>query len=143
MEYLKYKMIKQNGQILSEVVVAIGVIMVVLIGMSSLMSKNTKTIRQNDVKDIAVRLVEGQIREYKYQRDNNSTNYFSGVNSLAKDTFLPCVWAISAPDNLFCWVMYQDNVVGGNGIGVTVKATWTEETENDREVSLSASIMEK
>lgn len=142
--HLNY-MNKDKGQILAEVVVAIGVIMMVLIGMSSLMSKSTKTIRQNDVKDEAVKLVEAQIRYYKDQRDRDINGFFANIAALPKDVYGPCAWFAPTPspviNDIRCEVMYS-NITGGNGIGVRVKAVWTEEFADDRDVALSASIMQ-
>lgn len=133
-----------NGQILGEVVVAIGVIMMVLIGMSSLLSKSTKTIRQNDTKDQAVKLVEGQVRFYKEQRDRDINGFFTTLPA-QRGTYLPCTWSMPTPSPVLipigCEVMYLDNVVGGNGIGVTVRGVWSETNPNDSDVSLSISLM--
>ena len=138
-----------KGQILAEVVVAIGIIMLVLIGMSSLMSKTTKAIRQNTTKDEAAALVESQIRYYKDQRDRDVNGFFANL-PLQRDTPLDCnasgAWSVPTPTPVIipikCAVTYSDNVgTVGSGIGITVTASWTEESTGDRSVSLSSSLM--
>lgn len=133
-----------SGQILAEVVVAIGIIVVVLVGMSSLMTKTTKTVRQNTNKDTAVALVEAELSCFKNSRDKDQTAFFntpppavvpncacSGTNWSSPVPTLPAVQPI-------CTVTTKPLV---NGLNVTVTATWTEATPNDSSVSLTTSLI--
>lgn len=152
------KSMDEKGQILAEVVVAIGIIIIVLIGMSQLMSRTTKTIRRNTFKDAAASLVNDQIRWYKVQRDADTAAFFKNVVPAPVGTgpgfmrvYIPCGgpnggWFIPTPSptlttTISCSVQFDDTGLSGNGVTVTVKATWTETTADDSNLSLSSTIM--
>ena len=153
---MKKFLVNHSGQILAEVLVAIGIIIVVLIGMSSLMSKTTKTVRQEGAKDEAARLADAQIRWYKQQRDFDSAAFFQtvpapvGSGPGAMRTFVDCnagmAWSVPTPSptlltTVYCEVKYDDTGLGVNGVTITVRASWTEETTRDRSVSFSSTLM--
>ena len=127
-----------GGQILAEVIVAIGIIVIVLVATASLMTNNTKTIRQNDTKDTAARMVEQQIQYYKSQAETNSTVFFASMPTGS------CTWNTPQPTTTLATIscsVTSSNLPSGNGYNITVTATWTEGATGDRSVSLSASIL--
>lgn len=146
-----------NGQILAEVLIAVGIIVVVLIGMSSLMSKTTKTVRQDTTRGQAANLVTAQLRYYKGQRDLDPDAFFGsmpppiGSGGGGMKVFEPCGgandgWSVEIPSptpitEITCEVMFDDTNLSGNGITITVRASWTETTLNDNNVSLSTTLM--
>ena len=137
------KFTKDTGQILAEVLVAIGIIVVVLIGMSNLMTKTTKTVSQNTTKDLAVSLVQSQLNFYKTERDKNVNDFFikpaNGTSNLPNgscDPWQPATHALLVP--IACTV--SSTVIPG-GANITVTATWTQSEPNDSSVSLTNSLM--
>lgn len=106
---------------LVEIVVAIGVVMLVLVGISDLTSRTTKMYRLEKEKDEANRLLEARLSQYKNDRDRDSTAFFSGITQ--KNVWLPCSWTFTTTVTYTCEVMYSD--ITGQGSKVVVRATWT------------------
>jgi type II secretory pathway pseudopilin PulG len=138
---------KFKGQILAEVVIAIGIIVVVLVGTSSLMTRNTRTISTNNSKDEAARLTEAQINNYRQLRDRDATTFFA-LNGITKGVFANCIggWSQPTPTPVLvpitCEVKFEDLNPVGSGVKVTVRGSWSENNAVNNSVSLSANIMQ-
>lgn len=126
-----------KGQILAEVVVAIGIIAMILISASSLMSRSSKTIRGNSTKEEASALVLAQLRFMKEERDRDAETFFATTPGTYS-----CTWNQPTPSPVLvpinCSVNYSDIT---NGFKIIVTATWTEQDLNDSSVSMSSSLM--
>jgi len=130
---------RQNaGQMLAEVVIAIGLLALILVGMSELLSRSTANIRLNKQKDEAARAVEARLSYLRQERDKDSAYFFASVvHNLDSGTFTACttpVWPFVAEYNFSCTERYSDVV---SGVLVEVKASWTNKTTNDTSVTLS------
>ena len=130
----------RSGQILAEVVVAIGVTAVVLVGISQLMSRSTVSIRQNKQKDEAIRVVDSKIQYYRRERDRNEDVFFKNiVHDLDSGGFRTCLtpWPITTQYTFDCTERFSSVT---EGVLVEVRASWTDKTANDRNLTLSAII---
>lgn len=112
------KQINNRGQLIAEVIIAVGVISLVLVSVSSLMSQTTKTYRLQKEKDEAVRLIETKLRYYRGQRDANTASFFSSI-VLGDSSCMP--WGVTTTGSFTCSVNFS-NV--SNGVKIVVTATW-------------------
>ncbi len=126
---------KNNGQMLAEVLVAIGVIVLVLVGMTSLMTRSTKTVRETKMRDEAKRLIEGRLAYLRMERDRDQENY---INNVAVNN-MNCPWTFTSDYGSFSCAQMFSNITGGKR--ATVTASWSEGGEA-RSMSMSADIMQ-
>ncbi len=78
---------KNKGQMLIEIVVAVGIIALVLVGVSDLMTRSLRVVTFQKQKDEAGGLVQKILNDYKVQRDINPDNFYNTVTGEVID---PC-----------------------------------------------------
>lgn len=113
---------KKNGQMLIEVVVAVGILALVLVGVSDLMTKSTRTLGYQKDRDEAYSIAREQLNRYREDRDKNLTLSLG-------PTFLE----VCVPGKKYSCRVELLEVVGGMNVKVIVY--WTEGV-NKFEVSL-------
>lgn len=119
----------QRGQIIAEVIVAIGILGIILVGISDLVTKTTSSIRLNKQHDEAVRAVNSQLTYLRQERDADVNSFFTTeVNNTN------CSWPITVSFTLTCGQSFSTDA---NGTTVTVTGTWTNKAANDNSVSLT------
>jgi type II secretory pathway pseudopilin PulG len=118
--------IKNGGQMLIEIVVAIGIIGLVLVGVSDLMTKSVRTTSFQKQKAEALTIIKERLGDYKTARDTNPESFYSSAENALID---PCV--IDKPFRcLITMEKYPDSVK------VSIKAEWLDGGKT-YEVSLS------
>jgi type II secretory pathway pseudopilin PulG len=137
---------KDGGQMIAEVVIAIGIISVVLVSLSELMSRSTVSIRLNKQKDEAGRAVEARLACFRQERDRNAGNFFTNVvHNLEGGTFTSCslcsgsTWPITTQYTFACTERFTS---AASGVKAEVRASWTNKTTNDMNVTLVTIISE-
>lgn len=118
-----------SGQMLIEIVVAIGVIALVLIGVSDLMVRSAKVVTFQKQKDVAVALIGGLLNDYRMQRDSNPELFYTTVTSTVLD---PC----KADTAYVCTVIIDRSP---DAIILTITADWSDGGET-YSTSLSQSL---
>lgn len=79
---------KHRGQMMIEVVVALGIITLVLVGVSDLMTRSLRVVSYQKQKDEANSIIQKTLNDYKLQRDSDPVNFYDTV---AGATIDPCV----------------------------------------------------
>lgn len=129
-----------RGQILSEVVVAIGLLAIVLVGMSELISRSTVVIRLNKQKDEAARVAEARLSYLKQERDRDANVFFTSIVHNLDGGMTDCgvnPWPIPTQYTFTCDESFTSV---SSGVQVDVRASWTDKTTDDMSVTLSTII---
>ncbi|KKS94546.1 MAG: hypothetical protein UW68_C0011G0013 [Candidatus Collierbacteria bacterium GW2011_GWB1_44_6] len=85
----KIKLIaKHAGQMLIEIVVAVGIIGLVLIGISDLITRSTRVVTFQRQKDEAQAIIKKMLTNYKVERDTDPDSFYNTVSNRVTD---PCV----------------------------------------------------
>jgi type II secretory pathway pseudopilin PulG len=103
-----------SGQMLIEVVVAIGIIALVLVGVSELMTRSLKVISFQKQKDVAESLLKKIQNDYRTQRDIDPNGFYESVANVVLD---PCV-----VDSLYKCQIFVDK--SGDLVTITARAEW-------------------
>ncbi len=120
---------KNRGQMLIEVVVALGIIGLVLVGVSDLMTRSTRVISFQKQKDEALNISQKILTQYRVQRDSDSLGFYNTVASTVMD---PCV--SGKP-----YVCNVTIVKSATEVLVSVKVDWSDGGQTFN-VSLSESL---
>lgn len=107
---------KHKGQMLLEIVVAIGIIGLVLVGVSDLMTRSTRVVTFQKQKDEALNIAQKLLSQYRYQRDSNPQLFY---DSAASTVINPCVTGL----------IYICNVTmtkSASSVLINVRVDWTE-----------------
>lgn len=111
---------KHTGQTLMEIVVAVGIISLVLVGVSDIISRSLNLTTFQSEKNNAVNLAQKQLNYYRGERDkapttfiNNLDNYRLCQGTLAENGKIDGVYT--------CQISYQDL---GSIIKMTVVVSW-------------------
>jgi type II secretory pathway pseudopilin PulG len=128
-------MVVMKGQMLIEIILSTMVIALVLVGVLDLVTRSSSSVQQQKSRQIASRLVEQKLTEYRLLRSEDKNNFRDNVVN-PKDVYRACSW-----DNVDykCEVLFADLTDGG-GVLVTVRAVWSDKEVDDRNVSLSTVI---
>ena len=76
---------KSKGQMLIEILVALGVLSLVLIGVSDLMTRSQRVGSFQAKKDEALSIARGLLNDYRIQRDNDPDGFKASVAGISKD----------------------------------------------------------
>ncbi|EKD56045.1 MAG: hypothetical protein ACD_58C00311G0002 [uncultured bacterium] len=109
---------------LIEIVVALGVLSLVLVGVSDLMTRSQRLSSYQTKKDEAYGLARNLLNDYRQQRDNNPGTFLSGVVGINRETCVEgknysCkveVTKNASSVDLYITVSWPD---GGNTLSVT------------------------
>ena len=76
---------KKQGQMLVEVVVAVGILVLVLIGISDLMTRSSRLLSFQRDREEAYSIAKELLNTYRVDRDLNVDLFFATVGSLSRD----------------------------------------------------------
>ena len=77
------KLHSNSGQSLIEIVVAVGIIAVVLVGVSDLISRSLSLSSFQATKSVAINIAHNQLNHYRLMRDMEPTQFFTDPNPQA------------------------------------------------------------
>ena len=103
-----------SGQMLIEIVVAVGIIALVLVGVSDLVTRSLKVLTYQKQKDEAGAILKKIQNDYRVQRDINPEGFYSSIVSTVID---PCV-----ADSTFVCTITVDKTV--DSVTIMAKAEW-------------------
>jgi|GEM_PF-2022654 len=117
-----------RGQSLIEIVVAVGIIAVVLVGVSDLISRSLSLASFQAGKNAATNIAQNQLNYYRQARDLEPTLFFQSPNPQAG--YSTCV---DNPDPVkyVCTITYDSTGIS-NGTKMTVKVIWK---DADKEIT--------
>ncbi len=105
-----------KGQMLIEVVVAIGIIVLILVGTSDLTTRSLRAVTFQKQKDEAVLILQKLLNDYRSQRDSDPAGFYSTVTSEVID---PCI----AGKPYKCTVLVDKTA---DAVTLTAMADWDE-----------------
>ncbi len=122
-----------SGQSLIEIVVAVGIIAVVLVGVSDLITRSLGLASFQANKNIAVNIAQNQINHYRLVKDQEPASFFTtNVQALYGD----CVGENIDPSKFECTILYniESNDAEGlpNLIRINVNIKWI---DGDNEIN--------
>jgi len=114
-----------SGQSLIEIVVAVGIMAVVLVGVSDLISRSLGLASFQKNKNIAVNIAQNQINHYRLLKDQEPTSFFTtNVQALYGD----CVGDDYDSSKFECTILYsiETNDIDGlpSSIRINVNIKW-------------------
>ena len=120
---------KNKGQTLIEIVVAIGIIGLVLVGVSDLMTRSVSSVAFQKQKKEALTIITKKLNDYKVARDTNPDNFYTTVVDSIVD---PCV--VNKPYK--CLITVDKTV---DAVKISITAQW-QDGGRPYETSLSQSL---
>jgi len=136
--------VKDSGIIIAEVVIAVGILAVVLVGLSDVITRTTQATRLTNQTNEAARAIEARLAYFKLERDRDAKNFFDNiVHNLDGGIFTDCggnPWQIATKYTLVCTERFTS--LSPSGVKAEVKAAWTNKTTNDTSITLSSIITE-
>ncbi len=118
-----------KAQMLIEIVIAVGILALVLIGVSDLMTRTQRVSNFQAKRDEAVSIAKEILNDYRLQRDNDPDGFAELVTGLNKPT---CIEG----KNYSCVATVED--VAGD-IDITVTVSWVE-GENTFSINLNQKL---
>lgn len=115
------------GQSLIEVVVAVGIITVVLVGVSDLITRSIGLAIFRSSKNTAVNIAQNQLTYYRQQRDQKPTDFFANLSS-----YTTCVG--DSDPKYVCTITYS--AIGTTGVNMKVSIIWK---DGDKEINTELS----
>lgn len=113
------------GQSLIEVVVAVGIITVVLVGVSDLITRSLGLSGFQTRRNIAMNIAQNQLTYYRQQRDQKPTDFFINPNPQAN--YSACDWYVF--DTAYvCTITYT--AIGTTGVNMKVSIAWKDGDKN-------------
>lgn len=79
---------KNKGQMLIEVVVSVGILALVLIGVSDLMTRSQRQSEFQTKKEAAMEVAKGLLNDYRLQKEADSMTFLDDVVGINRD---PCI----------------------------------------------------
>lgn len=102
-----------SGQSLIEIVIAVGIIAVVLVGVSDLITRSLGLASFQANKNIAVNIAQNQINYYRLVKDQEPTNFFTtNVQALYGD----CVGEDFDSSKFVCTILYSIESLDTDGL---------------------------
>lgn len=119
-----------QGQSLIEVVVAVGIITVVLVGVSDLITRSLGLSGFQTRRNIAVNIAQNQLTYYRQQRDLKPTDFFINPNA----NYSTCNWYVFDTANYVCTITYT--AIGTTGVNMKVSIAWK---DGDKDITTELS----
>ena len=117
-----------SGQSLIEIVVAVGIIAVVLVGVSDLITRSLGLTSFQSSKTVAVNIAQRQLTYYRQKRDEIPADFFVDTQA----NYGSCV-GMDGLSNYDCSIIYSDIT---NGLNMTVTVKWR---DGDNEITTQLS----
>ena len=112
----------KSGQSLIEIVVAVGIIVVVLVGVADLISRSLSLSSFQANKNMAINVAQNQLNYYHQKRDLEPTKFFTSPNP--DSDYSICVDNPS-PTKFECTIDYDSTGIT-NGTKMTVNILWND-----------------
>ena len=106
-----------SGQMLIEIVVAVGIIALVLVGVSDLMTRSSRVVTFQKHKDEATTIAQKVLNDYRTQRDSDPLDFYASAGNNVMD---PCV-----ADTYKCTITMDTNAVP-DFVLITVSVEWND-----------------
>ncbi len=107
---------KKNGQMLIEIVISVGILALVLIGVSDLMTRTQRVSTFQAKKDEANSIAKQILNDYRLQKENDPDGFSGSVAGLNRPT------CIEGKD--FSCLAVVENINGD--VDITVTVSWIE-----------------
>lgn len=120
---------KNKGQMLIEIIIAVGVLVLVLVGVSDLMTRSQRVSSYQGKRDEALSIAKEILNDYRLQKENDPQNFADTVIGLNRDV---CV----AGKDYSCTVTVTKNVTSVN---LFVRVSWIDGA-NTLDVSLEQDL---
>jgi len=121
-----------KGQSLIEIVVAVGIIVVVLVGVSDLITRSLGLSVFQTSKNMAVNIAQNQLTYYRQQRDLSPTEFFIDTQA----NYSSCDWYVFDNVKYVCMITYTP--IGTTGVNMKVSITW-----KDRDKSITTELSQE
>jgi type II secretory pathway pseudopilin PulG len=121
---------KQKGQMLIEIVVAVGIIALVLVGVSDLMTRSSRVVTFQKQKDEAVTVAQRCLNYYRTERDSNPVEFYTKAENGSLG---------ACPSESYTGTITPGTDVLPDSVRVTATVGWTD-GPNNFSVSLSQSL---
>lgn len=119
------------GQSLIEIVVAVGIIAVVLVGVSDLIIRSLGLASYQSDKNVANNIAQKQLNYYRQVRDQAPSDFFNQSVGNPSSAYSACVGTFDT-DKYICTITYTGAV---NGVEMNVNISW-----NDGENVINSSL---
>lgn len=120
---------KNKGQMLIEIIIAVGVLVLVLVGVSDLMTRSQRVSSYQGKRDEALSIAKEILNDYRLQKENDPQNFADTVIGLSRDV---CV----VGKDYSCTVTVTKNATSVN---LFVSVSWVDGA-NTLDVSLEQDI---
>lgn len=124
----KYNYIR--GQSLIEIVVAVGIIAVVLVGVSDLITRSLALSSFQTSNNNAVNIAQNQLTHYRQQRDQKPADFFLDPQT----NYSSCDWYVFDKVKYGCTITYT--AIGITGVNMKVSIAWK---DGDKEIKTELS----
>lgn len=103
------------GQMLIEIVIAIGIIGLVLVGVADLMTRSVRVVTFQKQKQVGLEIIKKMLIDYKSARDADPEGFYASIKNAVID---PCV--ATNPD--YRCILTVDKSV--DEVAMSIKAEW-------------------
>ena len=108
----------KSGQSLIEIVVAVGIIAVVLVGVADLITRSLGLASYQANKNVAINIAQNQLNYYRQQRDQKPTDFFIDPQT----NYSSCDWYVFDKVKYACTITY--GAIGATGVDMKVSIAW-------------------
>lgn len=105
-----------RGQTLIEIVMAIGIIGLVLVGVSDLMTRSIRVVSFQKQKDEALIIIKKMLIDYKAARDTDPEGFYTAIDNATID---PCV-----ANSVYKCVVTVDKPPTLDSVNISILAEW-------------------
>jgi type II secretory pathway pseudopilin PulG len=127
--------LRSKGQSLIEIVVSVGIIAVVLVGVSDLIIRSLGLSTYQAEKNVASNIAQNQLNYYRQIRDQRPTDFFDLSKNNPGGAYSACVGEYDTA-KYGCAITYSGD---GNGVEMKVVITW-KNGENEIKTELSQTL---
>jgi Tfp pilus assembly protein PilV len=124
-----------KGQSLIEIVVAVGIIMVVLVGVSDLVVRSLGLAGYQSDRNVASNIAQKQLNYYRQARDQAPADFFNQADGNPSNRYSACIGPFDT-DKYGCSIAYTYIT---NGVEMAVNITW-KDGENEIKMQLSQTL---
>jgi type II secretory pathway pseudopilin PulG len=119
-----------KGQMLIEIVVAVGIIALVLVGVSDLMTRSSRVVSFQKQKDEAVAVAQRCLNYYRTERDRNPAEFYTKAENGS---------LVTCPSESYTGTITPSTDVLIDSVHITATVGWAD-GPNNFSVSLSQSL---
>lgn len=108
------KQTRNSGQMLIEIVVAVGIIGLVLVGVADLMTRSVRVVSFQKQKDEAIAVIKKKLIAYQAERDSDPEGFYATIDNAIMD---PC-----ETDSVYRCVLIVDKKT--TSVVINISAEW-------------------